>query len=61
MKGKNYMNATEIETAISNVKATLAVEKLQISKKSEEITRRYFEGKITSEQAIIAIKLIYIP
>ena len=60
MKGKNYMNATEIETAISNVKATLAVEKLQISKKSEDITRRYLEGKITSEQAILAIKLIYI-
>jgi len=55
------MNAIEIEKAISNVKATLAVEKLQASKKSEEITRRYLEGKITSEQAIMAIKLIYIP
>ena len=54
------MNAFEIEKALANVRATLAVEKLQASKKSEEITRRYLEGKITSEQAIMAIKLIYI-
>ena len=54
------MNAAEIKEAIENVKATLAVENLKVSKKSEEITRRYLEGKITSEQAIIAIKLIYI-
>jgi len=55
------MNAAEIKEAIENVKATLAVENLKVSKKSEEITRRYLEGKITSEQAIMAIKLIYIP
>jgi len=54
------MNAIEIEKALANVKATLAIEKLQISEKSEKITRRYLEGKITSEQAIFAIKLIYI-
>ena len=54
------MNAFEIKAAMANVKATLAVEKLQASKKSEDITRRYLEGKITSEQAIMAIKLIYI-
>ena len=59
-KGVIYMNTIEIEKAIANVKATLAVEKLQISEKSEKITRKYLEGKITSEQAVMAIKLIYI-
>jgi len=54
------MNAIEIKAAMANVKATLAVENLQASEKSEDITRRYLEGKITSEQAILAIKLIYI-
>ena len=59
-KGVVYMNTIDIEKTIANVKATLAVEKLQISEKSEKITRKYLEGKITSEQAVMAIKLIYI-
>jgi hypothetical protein len=54
------MNTIEIERAIANVKATLAMEKLQASEKSKEITRRYLEGKITSDKAIMEIKLIYI-
>jgi len=53
------MNVTEIEAVIANVKATLAVEKLQVSKKSEDITRRYLEGKITSIQAIEEIKNLH--
>ena len=49
-----------IEDIISNVSATLAVENLQASQKAKEITRKYLEGTYDSNQAILAIKLIYL-
>lgn len=45
---------------MSNVSATLAVEGLQASQKAKEITRKYLEGTYDSDQAILAIKLIYL-
>jgi hypothetical protein len=53
------MNAIEVKEAMANVKATLEVEKLRVSKKSEEITRLYLEDKLTSQEAIDLIKGIY--
>lgn len=52
--------SADYEAIQANVKATLAVEGLQSSQTAKEITRKYLEGTYTSEQAIQAIKLIYI-
>ena len=41
------------------VDATLAVEKLYVSKESKSVTKRYFERELTSKQAIDEIKRIY--
>ena len=43
---------TEIERSLSNVKATLAVEGLIMSKKSIDFGRKYLSGKITSNEVI---------
>jgi hypothetical protein len=51
----------KLEEAIQkNVKATLAVEGLKQSETAKEITRKYLQGEYTSEQAIMAIKMLYI-
>jgi hypothetical protein len=50
----------EIESNLNNVASSLAVEGLKQSNNAKEITTRFLRGEITSEQAITAIKLIYI-
>ena len=42
----------EIDKIIANVKATLAIEGLQPSKRSEELSRMYLRGEISSEEVI---------
>ena len=49
------MNEKQISRAISNVKATLAVEGLTPSKATLESGKRFLEGEITSQEAIGAI------
>jgi hypothetical protein len=53
-------NRKEIEKTLSNVKASLAVEGLTASIEAIDITRRYLAGECTSQQAVMAIKLIYL-
>jgi hypothetical protein len=50
------MTREEIERAISNVKATLAVEGLEPSELAIELGRKMLMGEITSEEAINKIK-----
>jgi hypothetical protein len=56
MGRKKKLTEPEIEKAISNVEATLAVEGLKVSKESKEHSRKYLRGEITSEEAIDQIK-----
>jgi hypothetical protein len=51
---------TDYKAIQANVKATLAVEGLQASNRAVGITAKYLQGTYTSEQAIQAIKLIYV-
>jgi Mg/Co/Ni transporter MgtE len=49
----------DIQKIIDCVDATLAIERLEISKKAKVIRRKYLVGEITSQEAIDAIKEIY--
>ena len=49
------MSEKQINRAISNVKATLAVEGLIPSNATLESGKRYLQGKITSKEAIGSI------
>jgi hypothetical protein len=49
----------EIDKALANVAATLAVENLKQSSAGKEISTKYLEGKLTSRQAIGMIKKLY--
>lgn len=49
------MNRKEIKESIENVKASLAVENLTISKINIENGEKYLKGEITSEEAITNI------
>jgi hypothetical protein len=53
------MTTMEIERAIANVKATLAVEGLKQTKAGELITVKYMRGEIESKQAINEIINLY--
>ena len=53
------MTTVEIERAIANVRATLSVEELKASEESEEITRMFLAGSLTSGQAIEKIKNLH--
>ena len=53
------MNSDEIDMALANVAATLAVENLKQSLESKKISGKFLEGKLTSEQAIGMIKKLY--
>ena len=44
---------------LANVAATLAVENLKQSLESKEISGKFLEGKLTSEQAISMIKKLH--
>jgi len=49
-----------INHILANVAASLAVEGLNQSTKARRITTKYLNGDYTSEQAIYAIKLLYL-
>lgn len=49
------MNSKEIKEAIENVKASLAVENIEVDDFSVLIGEKYLQGKISSEEAIDSI------
>ena len=49
------MSKKEIEQSIKNVKATLAIENLNMHKLSIKNDKKYLKGQITSEEAITRI------
>lgn len=55
----NKVKVEEFQRVSDCVDATLAVEKLVVSKESKSVTRRYYDGELTSKQAIAEIKRLY--
>jgi len=53
------MTKDEIDKAMTNVAATLAVEGLEQSPGAKNISSEYLNGKLSSDEAISKIKLIY--
>ncbi len=53
-KKKPYQQAN-VKRIMANVESTMKVEGIQLSARSTKITRKYLNGKISSEEAVASI------